>query len=65
MSNRESGPLYLRRINPAENMKRFYTLSIQPTLFGGASLVRSGVGLARADNPWWKLSTRRRRLTRR
>ncbi|QND62345.1 WGR domain-containing protein (plasmid) [Mesorhizobium sp. AR07] len=34
-------PLHLRRIDPARNMSRFYVLSIQPTLFGGASLVRN------------------------
>ncbi|MGB3272943.1 MAG: WGR domain-containing protein [Xanthobacteraceae bacterium] len=34
-------PLYLRRINPSLNMRRFYMLSIQPTLFGGAALVRN------------------------
>jgi len=33
-------PLQLRRLNAALNMRRFYTLSIQPTLFGGASVVR-------------------------
>jgi predicted DNA-binding WGR domain protein len=37
----EIGPLHLRRIDPARNMARFYALSIQPTLFGGASLVRN------------------------
>ena len=30
----------MRRIDPARNMRRFYRLSIQPDLFGGASLVR-------------------------
>ncbi|ARQ13861.1 WGR domain-containing protein (plasmid) [Rhizobium etli] len=30
----------LHRIDPALNMARFYRLSIQPTLFGGSSLVR-------------------------
>ncbi|AGS26449.1 WGR domain-containing protein [Rhizobium etli] len=30
----------LYRIDPALNMARFYRLSIQPTLFGGSSLVR-------------------------
>lgn len=30
----------LKRINPALNMRRFYRMSIQPDLFGGASLVR-------------------------
>jgi predicted DNA-binding WGR domain protein len=32
-------PLHLRRVDVARNMARFYVLSIQPTLFGGASLV--------------------------
>ncbi|MBP1847399.1 putative DNA-binding WGR domain protein [Rhizobium petrolearium] len=33
-------PLHLRRINPSQNMRRYYCLSVQPTLFGGASLIR-------------------------
>ena len=41
MSNIDANPFYLRRINPSLNMRRFYLLSIQPTLFGGASLVRN------------------------
>ena len=32
--------VHLRRIDPARNMRRFYTLAIQPTLFGGASVIR-------------------------
>lgn len=32
--------LQMRRIDPAWNMRRFYRMSIQPDLFGGASLVR-------------------------
>jgi predicted DNA-binding WGR domain protein len=36
-----SDPLHLRRIDDTRNMRRFYLLSIQPTLFGGASLVRN------------------------
>lgn len=36
-----SAPLYLRRIDPDRNMARFYVLSVQPTLFGGTSLVRN------------------------
>ena len=40
MPSPPSEPLRLRRIDPALNMRRFYTLSIQPTLFGGASLMR-------------------------
>ena len=30
----------LRRIDPAQNMRRFYRMSVQPDLFGGACLVR-------------------------
>jgi predicted DNA-binding WGR domain protein len=41
MSRSKTEPLHLRRIDPARNMARFYGLSIQPTLFGGASLVRN------------------------
>ena len=32
--------LTLRRIDPARNMRRFYMLTVQPDLFGGASLIR-------------------------
>lgn len=32
--------LQMRRIDPACNMRRFYRMSIQPDLFGGASLMR-------------------------
>lgn len=32
--------LHLNRIDPAQNMRRFYSLAVQPTLFGGASVVR-------------------------
>ncbi|MGX9182008.1 WGR domain-containing protein [Mesorhizobium sp. BHbdii] len=48
MSNSEPAPVHLRRIDPAQNMRRFYSLSIQPTLFGGASLVRD----------WGRIGTR-------
>ncbi|MEZ5784482.1 MAG: WGR domain-containing protein [Rhizobiaceae bacterium] len=41
MPKSETGPLYLRRVDPAQNMRRFYLLSIQPTLFGGASVIRN------------------------
>ena len=40
--------IHLRRIDPSQNMRRFYSLSIQPTLFGGASLVRD----------WGRIGTR-------
>lgn len=40
MPNLKLGPLCLRRIDTARNMRRFYLLSIQPTLFGGVSLIR-------------------------
>lgn len=32
--------LHLHRIDPARNMARFYVLSVTPTLFGSAALVR-------------------------
>lgn len=32
--------LVMDRIDPAANMRRFYVLSIQPSLFGDATLVR-------------------------
>jgi predicted DNA-binding WGR domain protein len=41
MQNRKAGPLHLRRIDPTQNMRRFYVLSLQPTLFGGASVIRN------------------------
>lgn len=36
-------PYHLRvhRIDPAKNMARFYAMSIEPTLFGDTSLIRS------------------------
>ena len=30
----------LRRVDPAQNMRRFYLMQVQPDLFGGASLIR-------------------------
>ena len=45
---RNSDPVHLRRVDPAQNMRRFYSLSIQPTLFGGASLIRD----------WGRIGTR-------
>jgi predicted DNA-binding WGR domain protein len=44
-------PLLLRRIDPVRNMARFYGLAIEPTLFGGAALVRD----------WGRIGTRGRR----
>ncbi|MFC5843765.1 MULTISPECIES: WGR domain-containing protein [Phyllobacteriaceae] len=41
MDHEETGPVHLRRIDPSRNMRRFYTLAIQPTLFGGASVIRN------------------------
>ena len=41
MSTRPTNPIHLRRIDPAQNMHRFYALSIQPTLFGGTSVIRN------------------------
>lgn len=41
MEYNDKDPVHLHRINVDQNMQRFYTLAIQPTLFGGASVVRS------------------------
>lgn len=41
MEKEDPGPVHLRRIDPTQNMHRFYTLAIQPTLFGGASVIRN------------------------
>lgn len=41
MTEPPTGPLHLRRIDPAQNMRRYYVLAIQPTLFGGASVMRN------------------------
>jgi len=34
------GSMHLRRIDPNRNMARFYTMSVQPTLFGEWALLR-------------------------
>nr|WP_245512273.1 WGR domain-containing protein [Rhizobium leguminosarum] len=36
--------MLLYRTDMSRNMARFYRLSIQPTLFGGSSLLRSWAG---------------------
>ncbi|KQU95486.1 polymerase [Mesorhizobium sp. Root102] len=41
MSNEQTSQVHLRRIDPTQNMRRFYMLAIQPTLFGGASVIRN------------------------
>ena len=35
-----TGSVHLRRIDPDRNMARFYTMSVQPTLFGEWALLR-------------------------
>ena len=32
--------LHLRRLDPVRNMRRFYKMTVQPDLFGSASLIR-------------------------
>ncbi|MES5047246.1 WGR domain-containing protein [Rhizobium nepotum] len=41
MENKDARPVHLQRIDPTQNMRRFYMLAIQPTLFGGASIIRN------------------------
>ncbi|WP_109575001.1 WGR domain-containing protein [Aminobacter sp. AP02] len=40
MSKQDDNDLHLHRIDAGKNMRRYYGLTVQPTLFGGASLVR-------------------------
>jgi predicted DNA-binding WGR domain protein len=46
----------LRKIDPAKNMRRFYRLSVEPTLFGDFALVRQwgriGTRCARVKEEW-------------
>ncbi|WP_172690398.1 MULTISPECIES: WGR domain-containing protein [Agrobacterium] len=41
MENKETCEVHLHRIDAARNMRRFYGIAIQPTLFGGASVIRN------------------------
>ncbi|EEY24688.1 MULTISPECIES: WGR domain-containing protein [Brucella] len=41
MSNQNSLPIHFLKIDPCNNMRRFYTLSIQPNLFGEWCVMRS------------------------
>jgi predicted DNA-binding WGR domain protein len=50
MSNEFPSNTVLHRIDPAQNMARFYCLALQPTLFGEVSVVRA----------WGRLGTRGR-----
>lgn len=65
MPKAETGPLHLRRIDPARNMRRFYVLSIQPTLFGGASLIRNWGRIGTNGQAMMETSTRARMPARR
>ncbi|MCO6188655.1 WGR domain-containing protein [Rhizobium sp. L1K21] len=38
---KEPHQIHLHRIDPSRNMRRFYSLTVQPTLFGEASLIRN------------------------
>lgn len=46
----------LRKIDPAKNMRRFYRLSVEPTLFGDFALVREwgriGAKRGRVKEDW-------------
>jgi predicted DNA-binding WGR domain protein len=53
MDHRSFSKLVLRRIDAACNMARFYAMSIEPTLFGGKTLVRN----------WGRIGSRGRHRT--
>jgi len=40
MQQDDDGSVHLQRIGAARNMRRFYAAGLQPTLFGGASVMR-------------------------
>jgi predicted DNA-binding WGR domain protein len=44
----------LRRNDPAQNMRRFYRLDIQPDLFGGFLLLNNGGASARTAISRWR-----------
>lgn len=53
MSNKRpplAEPRHFRRIDPAHNMARFYSLSLEPTLFGEVAVLRH----------WGRIGTRGR-----
>ncbi|MCJ9729447.1 WGR domain-containing protein [Bradyrhizobium sp. PRIMUS42] len=52
MPKSELEPLHLRRIDAARNMRRFYALSTQSTLFGEMSLIRN----------WGRIGTNRKSM---
>ncbi|MDI2111475.1 WGR domain-containing protein, partial [Bradyrhizobium sp. Mp64] len=58
MPNLKLGPLHLRRIDTTRNMRRFYLLSIQPTLFGGVSIARRSGSEERGDQDGESVSRR-------
>jgi predicted DNA-binding WGR domain protein len=35
-----TAPVILRRVDATQNMARFYRMQMQPTLFGGVTLIR-------------------------
>lgn len=41
MAREDADPLHLHRIDPSRNMRRYYALVLQPTLFGGVSVIRN------------------------
>jgi WGR domain len=65
MSHGSVSTLVLNRVDAARNMARFYAMSIEPTLFGGRSLVRNSgrTGTKRAGDVPSKAPSRRPLLT--
>lgn len=41
MDTKHTKPVHLHRTDPAQNMRRFYMLTVQPTLFGEVSVIRN------------------------
>jgi predicted DNA-binding WGR domain protein len=53
MDTRHPDPVFLTRLDPTQNMARFYTISMLPTLFGEVALVRN----------WGRIGTRGQVMT--
>ncbi len=52
MQGKQTAPVHLHRIDPERNMHRFYLLTVQPTLFGGVSVIRNWGRIGSSGRPW-------------
>jgi hypothetical protein len=50
--------VYLARIDPARNMRRFYRLDVQPDLFGGFAVMKEWGRIGARGGAWLTNGTR-------